>query len=127
MRDALDNHFRVRADQFDGAAALQRFRSLGCLAHHEHRRAEQLDECFLQARRVGIGHGHVDAVAVLGERQCRQAARLALGLKARPDAQKLEKIAERWRPWRGVAARMLWSYYRGVKQRSGMALASATS
>ena len=48
---------------------------------------------------------------------------LALNLKTRPDARRLERIAERWRPWRGVAARMLWAYYRGVQARSGMALA----
>jgi DNA-3-methyladenine glycosylase II len=69
--------------------------------------------------------GHPDAFPA-GDLALQEAAKLALGLKTRPDAQKLEKIAERWRPWRGVAARMLWSYYRGVKRRSGMALANAT-
>jgi DNA-3-methyladenine glycosylase II len=69
--------------------------------------------------------GHPDAFPA-GDLALQEAARLALGLKTRPDALKLEKIAERWRPWRGVAARLLWSYYRGVKQRSGMALANAT-
>ena len=68
--------------------------------------------------------GHPDAFPA-GDLALQEAARLALGLKTRPDAKKLEKIAERWRPWRGVAARMLWAYYRGVKQRSGMALADA--
>jgi DNA-3-methyladenine glycosylase II len=28
-------------------------------------------------------------------------------------------LAEPWRPWRGVAARLLWSYYRAVKRREG--------
>jgi hypothetical protein len=28
-------------------------------------------------------------------------------------------LADRWRPWRAVAARMLWSYYRALKQREG--------
>lgn len=38
-----------------------------------------------------------------------------------PDA--LLEIAERWRPWRGVAARLLWSYYKAVKDsRSGLPL-----
>jgi 3-methyladenine DNA glycosylase/8-oxoguanine DNA glycosylase len=27
-------------------------------------------------------------------------------------------IAESWRPWRGVAARLLWAYYALRKQRS---------
>jgi len=69
--------------------------------------------------------GHPDAFPA-GDLALQEAAKIALGLKTRPDARKLEQIAERWRPWRGVAARMLWSYYRGVKQRSGMALADAT-
>ena len=65
--------------------------------------------------------GHPDAFPA-GDLALQEAAKLALGLKARPDAARLERIAERWRPWRGVAARMLWAYYRGVKERSGMAL-----
>ena len=56
-----------------------------------------------------------------------EAAKLALGLKKRPDSAKLEAIAERWRPWRGVAARMLWAYYRAVKARSGKAVLRAAT
>jgi DNA-3-methyladenine glycosylase II len=33
-------------------------------------------------------------------------------LRARPDAKKLLKIAEPWRPFRSYGARMLWHYYR---------------
>jgi len=68
--------------------------------------------------------GHPDAFPA-GDLALQEAAKLALALKKRPDADRLEKIAERWRPWRGVAARMLWAYYRSVKARSGMALADA--
>ncbi|MBI3913642.1 MAG: DNA-3-methyladenine glycosylase 2 family protein [Chloroflexi bacterium] len=32
-------------------------------------------------------------------------------LRARPSAEKLEKIAENWKPYRAVAARILWHYY----------------
>jgi DNA-3-methyladenine glycosylase II len=32
-------------------------------------------------------------------------------LKQRPVPAKLESIAERWRPWRGAAARLLWADY----------------
>jgi DNA-3-methyladenine glycosylase II len=31
------------------------------------------------------------------------------------------EIAEAWRPWRGVAARLLWAYY-GVLRRSASGL-----
>jgi len=33
------------------------------------------------------------------------------GIKPRPSFPELEKIAEAWRPYRSVAARMLWQYY----------------
>lgn len=65
--------------------------------------------------------GHPDAWPA-GDLALQEAARLALGLKKRPDAARLEKIGERWRPWRGVAARLLWAYYKGVKDRAGMAM-----
>lgn len=65
--------------------------------------------------------GHPDAFPS-GDLALQEAARLALGLKTRPDARKLETIAERWRPVRGVAARLLWAYYRVAKQRAGIAL-----
>ena len=60
--------------------------------------------------------GHPDAWPV-GDLALQEAAKIALGLKTRPDAAKLEKLGERWRPWRGAAARLLWAYYGGVKQR----------
>ena len=65
--------------------------------------------------------GHPDAFPS-GDLALQEAARLALALKNRPDARRLEAIAERWRPVRGVAARLLWAYYRVAKQRAGMAL-----
>ena len=33
------------------------------------------------------------------------------GLAARPSAEEVDTIGESWRPWRAVAARMLWHYY----------------
>jgi DNA-3-methyladenine glycosylase II len=39
------------------------------------------------------------------------AAQELLALKTRPTPEKLESLAERWRPHRAVAARMLWQYY----------------
>jgi DNA-3-methyladenine glycosylase II len=34
-------------------------------------------------------------------------------------------LAEAWRPWRGIAARLLWAYYRAAKRREGAPLAAA--
>jgi DNA-3-methyladenine glycosylase II len=63
--------------------------------------------------------GHSDAFAA-GDLALQEAARHAFGLEARPTAQELTALAEAWRPWRGVAARVLWSYYRVVKGREGV-------
>ena len=60
--------------------------------------------------------GHADAFPA-GDLAVQEAARIALGLRQRPDAKVLAKIADAWRPWRGVAAHLLWAYYHAVKKR----------
>lgn len=47
----------------------------------------------------------------VGDRALVVAARALHGLEADPDAEALEALAAPWRPWRSVAARMLWHYY----------------
>lgn len=37
-----------------------------------------------------------------------------LGLATRPTPKELEKIAEKWRPWRAIATRLLWHYYLSI-------------
>lgn len=55
-----------------------------------------------------------------GDLALQVAAQHAFELETRPNAAELIDIAERWRPWRGVAARLLWAYYAVRKQqRSG--------
>jgi len=39
-------------------------------------------------------------------------------MKTRPSFPELAKIAERWRPYRSVAARMLWQYYLAERDRN---------
>jgi DNA-3-methyladenine glycosylase II len=60
--------------------------------------------------------GHADAFPA-GDLAVQESARIAFGLRKRPDAERLAKIAEAWRPWRGVAAHLLWAYYHAVKKR----------
>jgi DNA-3-methyladenine glycosylase II len=55
--------------------------------------------------------GRTDGFAP-GDLALQVSAQMAFGLAARPSAAELEALAERWRPWRGVAARLLWAYYR---------------
>lgn len=52
-----------------------------------------------------------------GDLAVQEAARIAFGLRKRPDTKALTKMAEAWRPWRGVAAHLLWAYYHAVKKR----------
>ncbi|HEY6754940.1 MAG TPA: DNA-3-methyladenine glycosylase 2 family protein [Pseudolabrys sp.] len=60
--------------------------------------------------------GHADAFPA-GDLAVQEAARIALDLRKRPDAKALTRMAEAWRPWRGVAAHLLWAYYRVAKKR----------
>lgn len=41
----------------------------------------------------------------------------ALGMETRPGDKQLTRIAESWSPWRGIASRLFWAYYRETKGR----------
>jgi len=60
--------------------------------------------------------GHADAFPA-SDLAVQESARIAFGLRKRPNAKTLTKMAEAWRPWRGVAAHLLWAYYHAVKKR----------
>ena len=62
--------------------------------------------------------GNADAWPA-GDLAVQEAMKLALNLKERPDAKQMIKLAEPWRPWRGVAAGVLWAHYRLAKARPG--------
>jgi DNA-3-methyladenine glycosylase II len=63
--------------------------------------------------------GHADAWPA-GDLALQEAARLAFNLRTRPTTKQMVPLAEAWRPYRAVAARLLWSYYRAVKNREGL-------
>ncbi|KRE06227.1 hypothetical protein ASE63_24850 [Bosea sp. Root381] len=63
--------------------------------------------------------GHRDGFAA-GDLAVQEAARVVFGLPARPKPAELAAMAEGWRPWRGVAARLLWAYYAVLKSREGL-------
>jgi DNA-3-methyladenine glycosylase II len=67
--------------------------------------------------------GHADAWPA-GDLALQEAARLAFALERRPAAKDMIALAEQWRPLRGVAAHVLWNYYRAVKRRDGAPLPS---
>jgi DNA-3-methyladenine glycosylase II len=63
--------------------------------------------------------GHGDAWPA-GDLAVQEAVKIGLGLKARPTAKQMAPLAEPWRPLRGVAAHLWWSYYRVLRKREGV-------
>nr|HMS96539.1 DNA-3-methyladenine glycosylase 2 family protein [Tabrizicola sp.] len=63
--------------------------------------------------------GRADVFAP-GDLALQEAARMLFGLEARPTEKALRAMAEDWSPWRSVAARVLWAYYRVAKAREGV-------
>lgn len=60
--------------------------------------------------------GHPD-VFPAGDVALQEALRDALALDVRPNPREAERLARRWSPWRGVAARLLWAHYRRLTGR----------
>lgn len=63
--------------------------------------------------------GRADAFAA-GDLALAESARILFDLPARPTPKALRELAQVWRPWRAVAARALWVYYRLEKGREGV-------
>lgn len=63
--------------------------------------------------------GRADVFAP-GDLALQEAARMLFGLETRPSDKALRAMAEAWSPWRSVAARILWAYYRVAKDREGV-------
>jgi len=87
------------------------------------------DDARLSLMRVkGIGSWSADVYLLMamlradvwpsGDLALAVAAQELLGLTGRPSPEQLEFLAERWRPHRAVAARMLWQYYLAKKAES---------
>ncbi|KQI69575.1 3-methyladenine DNA glycosylase [Loktanella sp. 3ANDIMAR09] len=63
--------------------------------------------------------GRADVFAP-GDLALQEGARMLYDLPARPTERALRDIAQRWSPWRSVAARILWAYYADQKKREGI-------
>ncbi|MFV0336169.1 MAG: DNA-3-methyladenine glycosylase family protein [Tropicimonas sp.] len=63
--------------------------------------------------------GRADVFAP-GDLALQEAVRMLFGLEGRPRERELRAMAEAWSPWRGVAARLLWAYFRVAKAREGV-------
>ena len=64
--------------------------------------------------------GRADVFAP-GDLALQEAARVVFGLSERPSERALRAMALEWSPWRSVAARILWAWYRVAKERDGVA------
>jgi DNA-3-methyladenine glycosylase II len=58
-----------------------------------------------------VAAGHAD-IFPAGDVALQTAVGHAFGLESRPGANHLARMAESWSPWRSVAARLFWAYYR---------------
>jgi len=65
--------------------------------------------------------GRADVFAA-GDLALQEAAKILFELDARPPEKAFNEMAEAWTPWRSVAARLLWAYYRVAKDREGIGL-----
>ena len=63
--------------------------------------------------------GRADVIAP-GDLALQEAARLLFGLEKRPTEKELRAMSDAWSPWRSIAARALWAYYRAAKGREGV-------
>ena len=64
-----------------------------------------------------LGHGDAGPA---GDIAVQEGMRTGLGLKVRPTEKQMAPLAEPWRPLRGAAAHLWWSFYRALKKREGV-------
>ncbi len=63
--------------------------------------------------------GRADAFAE-GDLALQESAKVLFELEERPSEKALLSMAEDWSPWKSVAARILFAYYRVIKNREGL-------
>jgi len=92
----LDFRRIARQDEAEAVAALTSVRGIG-------RWSAEIYLLFAEGRH--------DVIPV-GDLALRVALQRMRGLRRRPTSKRLERVAEDWRPWRGLAAELLWHYYK---------------
>ena len=63
--------------------------------------------------------GRADVFAP-GDLALQEGVRMLFDMQSRPNERALRSYCERWQPWRGVAARLIWAYYGLQKTREGV-------
>lgn len=123
LRSAGLSTAKIRTLRALSLAIVEEGLDLAALAHSEH---DEITERLTAVKGIGPWTADIFAMFCLGRADAfapgdlalQEAARLALDLDARPSPKDLAEIAARWRPWRGVAARMLWAYYAVAKTKA---------
>ncbi len=101
VADGLDLHHLCSLDAAEAIAALTAVPGIG----------PWTAECYLL-----FSAGHPD-VFPARDVALQSAVGHAFGIEPRPPEKTLVRIAESWAPWRGVASRLFWAYYREMKGR----------
>ncbi len=93
-----------------------------------HAPTDQVIATLTQVPGIGVWTAEIYAMFSLGRADVfapgdlalQEAARVLYDLPQRPRERALRDMARAWSPWRSVAARQLWAYYRIDKQREGI-------
>lgn len=121
-------HYIVGAAQAEASGEID-FAALQSMSDDEVRRK------LMQLKGVGAWTAEVYLLMALARADVFPSGDLALQIAAqgvkrlpkRPTADELKGLAEPWHPYRAVAARILWQWYLGTKERSQQANAASLS
>lgn len=89
---------------------------------------DQVIETLVTVPGIGVWTAEIYAMFSLGRADVfapgdlalQEAARILFDMPDRPKDRALRQMAEAWSPWRSVAARLFWAYYRVAKDREGI-------
>ena len=98
------------------------FRSLRSMS------SEEVINTLTQVSGIGVWTAEIYTIFSLaradvfaaGDLALQESARLLFELSERPSEREIRQMAEKWSPWRAVAARLLWAYYSHSKKREGV-------
>jgi DNA-3-methyladenine glycosylase II len=89
---------------------------------------EEVIETLVRIKGIGVWTAEIYAMFSLGRADVfapgdlalQDAAHKLFELPARPKEREFREMAKAWSPWRAVAARLLWEYYRVLNLREGV-------